>query len=163
MADCVSGGRCMVRVVFGTRTRCGSPPFFSTINIRTHCGSSRRAHSPRARPTPSPTPGPRQAPRQDPRQAEHGEPCSSRGPTGMNWVPMELLSLVQVRSARNNKHVILALVERCIGTAIFVRSLRATSRRLHDFFAIYWMLWFHDVKVKHWRAHFSPKRRRLTS
>ena len=80
----------------------------------------------------------------------------------MNYVPTQLLHLVQVRNA-HDKHAILALVERYVGTYIFVRSLRATSRSLHDFFALYWMLWLHDVKVKHWRAHFSPKRRRLTS
>ena len=80
----------------------------------------------------------------------------------MNYVPMQLLNLLQVRNACNNKHAILALVERCIGTTIFVCSLRATSRSQHDFFALYSVLWFHDVKVQHWRAHLSPKRRRLT-
>ena len=82
----------------------------------------------------------------------------------MNYEQMSLIDVLQVRSDLTNKHVIMDLVESCLGTTVMVRMLRTPSLSMFSVFQLFFILWQYSEHEDDWRAHtFSPnKRARLT-
>ena len=82
----------------------------------------------------------------------------------MNYEQMSLIDLLQTRSDLSNKHVILDLVEGCLGTTVMVRMLRTPSTSMYAVFQLFFILWKYSDNEDDWRTHtFSPsKRARLT-
>ena len=82
----------------------------------------------------------------------------------MNYQHMALIDVLQVRNDLTNKHVIMDLVESCLGTTVMVRMLRTPSLSMFSVFQLFFILWKYSLHEDEWRTHtFSPnKRARLT-